>query len=161
MATTEAPPTAEWMPIAEAAVRLGVSQDAIRRRLKGGQLEGKRELMPQGFRWLVLLKNEAGDTSSAEVAQGSATRQVGAESQNGHAQGGAQVADLAIARAQEMAAYSEQLVAPYVRRIEELSREIGELRARLEAQPQTAAYEDAPQRGWPEARRWWQRLLWG
>jgi hypothetical protein len=170
MVTTEAPPAAEWMPIAEAAVRLGVSQDAIRRRLKAGQLEGKRELMPQGFRWLVLLDGDGGGEPGAEVAQGGATRQVGAEPQNGHAQGGAQVADLAVARAQEMAAYSEQLLAPYVRRIEELSREIGELRARLDGQAASTAgvavdhqpeTHSAPQAAWPEERPWWQRLLWG
>jgi len=59
-----------------------------------------------------------------------------------------------------MAAHSEQLVAPYVRRIEELSREIGVLRARLDGQ--AAGHEVAPQaEPWPEGRRWWQKLLGG
>jgi hypothetical protein len=130
---------------------LGVSPDAIRRRLKAGQLEGRREVMPQGFRWLVLL--------DGEVAQGGATRNLGAESRNAEASGGAQVADLAVARAQEMAAFTELLLTPYVRRIEELSREVGELRARLDDRPPTQSAPQADQ--WPERRRWWQRLLWG
>ncbi len=149
------PASGSRSPRLPSAFRLSVSPDAIRRRLKAGQLEGRREVMPQGFRWLVLLDGRPG----GEVAQGGATRNLGAESQNGAAQGGAQVADLAVARAQEMAAFTEQLLTPYVRRIEERSREVGELRARLDDRPQT---QNAPQVDqWPARRRWWQRLLWG
>ncbi|MDP9355180.1 MAG: hypothetical protein M3R02_07835 [Chloroflexota bacterium] len=41
------------MPIREAAARLGVSPDTIRRRLKSGELAGQKEQTPQGFTWLV------------------------------------------------------------------------------------------------------------
>ncbi len=43
----------ERVPIREAAARLGVSPDTIRRRLKSGELAGHREQTPQGFTWLV------------------------------------------------------------------------------------------------------------
>jgi len=39
--------------IREAADRLGVSQDTIRRRLRAGTLRGEQEETPQGFRWRV------------------------------------------------------------------------------------------------------------
>ncbi len=38
-----------------AADRLGVSQDAVRRRLKNGDLVGEKETTPQGFVWRVEL----------------------------------------------------------------------------------------------------------
>ncbi len=43
----------ERVPIREAAARLGVSADTIRRRLKSGELAGQKEQTPQGFTWLV------------------------------------------------------------------------------------------------------------
>ncbi len=43
----------ERVPIREAAGRLGVSPDTIRRRLKSGELTGQKEQIPQGFTWLV------------------------------------------------------------------------------------------------------------
>ncbi len=43
----------EWVTIKEAAGRLGVSPDTIRRRLKSGELTGQKEQTPQGFTWLV------------------------------------------------------------------------------------------------------------
>ena len=38
-----------------AAERLGISQDAVRRRLKSGELIGEKEATPQGFVWRVEL----------------------------------------------------------------------------------------------------------
>jgi len=38
-----------------AADRLGISQDAVRRRLKNGELVGEKETTPQGFVWRVAL----------------------------------------------------------------------------------------------------------
>lgn len=39
--------------VAEVAAAYGVSPDTIRRRLKRGDLEARRETTPQGFRWLL------------------------------------------------------------------------------------------------------------
>ncbi len=41
--------------MSHAAAAWGVSADTIRRRLKRGELDGRREQTPQGFRWLVRL----------------------------------------------------------------------------------------------------------
>lgn len=48
----------ECVTIKEAAERLGVSQDTIRRRLKMGELTGEREKTRQGFIWRVELPSE-------------------------------------------------------------------------------------------------------
>jgi transposase len=43
----------EWVPIPDAAERLGVSADTIRRRLKRGELTGRKEPRAQGHVWLI------------------------------------------------------------------------------------------------------------
>ncbi len=43
----------ELVTIKEAAERLGVSPDTVRRRLKRGELTGEHETTPQGFVWRV------------------------------------------------------------------------------------------------------------
>lgn len=45
----------EWAPLAEVAVAMGISIDTIRRRMKRGEIETRREQTPQGFRWLAPL----------------------------------------------------------------------------------------------------------
>lgn len=50
---------AERVSIKEAAARLGVSPDTIRRRLKSGELAGERVKTPQGFVWRVALPQDA------------------------------------------------------------------------------------------------------
>jgi hypothetical protein len=45
----------EYVSIQEAAERLGVSADTVRRRVKRGELQGEREKTPQGFVWRVEL----------------------------------------------------------------------------------------------------------
>jgi len=63
--------TSERVSIKEAAERLGVSADTIRRRLKSGELAGEREKTPQGFVWRVELPQDApGEPASAEASPG-------------------------------------------------------------------------------------------
>jgi hypothetical protein len=45
----------EWLTIPVAALRLNISVDAVRRRLKSGQLRGRRVRGQRGQRWEVLL----------------------------------------------------------------------------------------------------------
>jgi IS30 family transposase len=69
----------ELMNVAEAAQRLGVSTDTIKRRLKRGELQGQRQDTPQGFIWLVAIPkspdkvNGAVDSSSDAMATESHT----------------------------------------------------------------------------------------
>jgi len=129
MAATE---VGEWVPISEAAQRLRLSQDAVRRRLKGGQLQARREVMPQGFRWLVLLAEDAPGVDNrdpGEVAPGGASRQGASAPEREVAQAGAEVALLQ--RAQEMAAYTEALLQPWRRQALEQAERIVRLEAEL------------------------------
>jgi hypothetical protein len=58
----------EWVSIRDAAERLGVSPDAIRRRLRSGQLQGRQQPTPQGHVWLVALDDDA--DAATPVASG-------------------------------------------------------------------------------------------
>lgn len=68
-----------YAPLAEVATAYGVSVDTIRRRLKRGELEGRRETTPQGFRWLAAMPDTAAGSevpgsppSGGQASQGSA-----------------------------------------------------------------------------------------
>jgi hypothetical protein len=50
-----APMPDEWLPIPVAALRLNLSVDAVRRRLRSGQLRGRRVRGERGQRWEVFL----------------------------------------------------------------------------------------------------------
>jgi hypothetical protein len=52
-----------WVALKDAAALLGSSVDTVKRRMHRGELESRRETIPQGFRWLVRVdppKTEAG-----------------------------------------------------------------------------------------------------
>ena len=42
-----------WVALRDAAALLGVSVDTVKRRMQRGELEARRETIPQGFRWLI------------------------------------------------------------------------------------------------------------
>ena len=141
--------TSEYVTIAEAAERLGISKSAVRRRLHAGQLFGRQEERPQGHVWLIALPADpstnhtngvthhpengaARAATSRNVPEGTATfRQVPREVPAAAAAGGSP-GGTALQRAQEMAVYSEQLLAPYVRKIEAQAERIGRLEERAE-----------------------------
>ncbi|HEY3111478.1 MAG TPA: hypothetical protein VGL23_22165 [Chloroflexota bacterium] len=56
----------EWLALPVAALRLNLSVEAVRRRLKSGQLRGRRAGGPGGQRWEVLLGGA--DESAAPTA---------------------------------------------------------------------------------------------
>ena len=65
----------ERVSIKEAAERLGVSVDTVRRRLKAGDLEGTQEPHGKsGYRWLVHLPDDAPGMPSAEAYEHADTR---------------------------------------------------------------------------------------
>ena len=58
--------------MSEAALRMGISVDTVRRRLRKGELQGRHQPTPQGFIWLVELPDpsttlEAGDDPTPYV----------------------------------------------------------------------------------------------
>jgi hypothetical protein len=42
-----------WVALRDAATLMGVSVDTVKRRMQRGELQARRETIPQGFRWLV------------------------------------------------------------------------------------------------------------
>lgn len=62
-----------WAPLAEVAAAYGVSIDTIRRRMRRGEIEGRREQTPQGFRWLAPLP-ETVERNAVPDAPGSPER---------------------------------------------------------------------------------------
>jgi excisionase family DNA binding protein len=56
--------------LAEAAHRLGVSVDTVRRRLQRGELRGQQQARPQGYVWLIELENNTEHNSSADRPAG-------------------------------------------------------------------------------------------
>ena len=80
-----------WVTVSEAAEVLGVHEDTVKRRLKMGQLLGRQEQTPRGFRWLVevpVLEEEVGGTDGDAVAApgASATATVASTAQPLHAE---------------------------------------------------------------------------
>jgi len=56
--------TVETVSVGEAALRLGVSTDTIRRRIGKGELTAHQEPTPQGYRWQVELEVEDNPSNS-------------------------------------------------------------------------------------------------
>lgn len=48
-----------YAPLTEVAAAYGVSVDTIRRRLRRGELDARKETTPQGFRWVAALPGHA------------------------------------------------------------------------------------------------------
>jgi hypothetical protein len=59
-------PGGEWLPLKQAAGRLGVSIDTVRRRIQRGDIGSRREQTPQGYRWLVRV--DITEPNAADVA---------------------------------------------------------------------------------------------
>ncbi len=59
-----------WVPKEEAARLLGVSIDTVERKLKRGEINGKQDPRPRGWRWLVEIPQ---DVASAETSEATAT----------------------------------------------------------------------------------------
>jgi hypothetical protein len=57
-----------YAPLSEVAAAYGVSVDTIRRRLRRGEIEGRRETTPQGFRWLAQLPSGNDDAIGASIS---------------------------------------------------------------------------------------------
>jgi hypothetical protein len=166
----------EWVTIAHAAARLGVSPDAIRRRIRRRTMRARRGIATHGGPppYLVWMSAEDAAAAPEDGAPGRRqdTRQAhqdGRRDEHHAHQDAARTFALAQARAAEMAAYSQQLLAPYVEKIEAQAELLGAFKERLAAAEARIAELEAPapetQNGaaepWPERRRWWQRVLWG
>src|SRR5918992_3522033 len=58
----------ELVTMTEAARRLGVSTDTIKRRLRRGELKGRKQPRPQGFTWLIELEAKVENSNGTRAA---------------------------------------------------------------------------------------------
>jgi excisionase family DNA binding protein len=136
----------ELVTMTEAARRLGVSTDTIKRRLRRGELKGCKRPRPQGFAWLIELE--------AEVENGNCTRaatHARTDASTGASAGASDHLEDFIASLQsQVAAQQAQLVAKD-HQIEIKDRQIEQLHVLLQqAQAALPAARDN--------RSWWHKL---
>lgn len=139
------------LPVDQAAVTLGLSVATVKRRLKRGTLRGEQESTPSGFKWVVLVDDDA---TAGATADGVAATAGGVAAATADPTGGVAGTALLSQRAEEMARYSAELLRPYVATIERQAEEIGALKAQLEA-AQTPRNSDHRDR----SSSWWRRLF--
>src|SRR5258708_658666 len=58
----------EWVPLPEAAQRLAVSVDTLRRRLNKKEFQGRTVQTMRGYRWEIYLENDGHEPSAENVA---------------------------------------------------------------------------------------------
>jgi hypothetical protein len=147
----------EWVPLAEAARRLGLNVDQVRRRLRSGEVRGRKTPSKRGgpARYEVWVEAQTfggrpdGTPGGSNEAPGDPP---GARAEApGAPPGGHQVpegAALAAARAAEMAAYTRALLEPLHTRLEAQAERIGRLEADLEHTRAELAAERAERERW-------------
>lgn len=135
----------ELVTLAEAAHRLGVSVDTVRRRLQKGELKGEQQARPQGFIWLIEMPDETGQRSSS-------TAECQGEEQDGSLAGLA-ACKAEIRRLETMVVALQDRISAQQDELEARRREVQELHVLLQ---QAQAALPAPK----ENRPWWGRL-WG
>lgn len=124
------------LAVDDAARYLGISRPTVKRRLKNGSLRGVQERTPSGFKWYVIV-DEPADGSESPPGVSRATPiespfEATAESPAESAVIPRQSVQGTMQRAQEMATYSQLLLAPYVEKIEAQAERIGRLEERAE-----------------------------
>jgi hypothetical protein len=152
-ADRQAPPAGEWVGIPEAAQLLGLSVDAVRRRVRRKVLRSRRVPTEHGgpARYEVWVEEGApGARQASRQAVGVARQATDSEHQAGrHSVRHVDETALAVSRAREMAEYTERLLLPWRDRVEQLSQRVGHLEAELAA----ARREEAERQAVP--RPWW------
>lgn len=138
--------------VAEAATALGVSDKAIRRRLKTGELKGEQRRTPQGFVWVIDLPADVQAPSTRSAAQQEEQAPpAGRQSDHTATVTAGMVAELATAQeaVRRLEAHLGDLRATIERQAEELAerrREAQELRALVGMVTQTVRPLPPPDR---------------
>jgi hypothetical protein len=148
------PPPGEWLPITEAAGRLGLSADAVRRRARRKQLRTRRVPTEHGgpARYEVWCPTPpSGDPPGERQADGVAAP---GDRQAHQAERQAESFALAQVRAHEMAAYTESLLSPWRTQVSALSERCGRLEAELEDARRHLAEHQAERQA-AATRPWW------
>ena len=128
----------ELVTVPEAARRLGVTEDTVKRRLRKGELQGERKARPQGYTWMVELPDEESETDSTVT---------GTVSSSGDDTVDHRVSNGEIRRLEEMVSILQH-------QLEVREREVQELHVLLQ---QAQAALSAPRDSRPWWQRWWRR----
>ncbi len=159
------------LSVREAAERLGVSKDTIRRRIKSGDLAAVQEATAQGFEWRIALNDEcAAEVGSTAAQLGSAAAQSGsndAQVCSTAAEVGSQAdpqpsePDDGLEKALELVEKLQQDYAAIHKENLELAARCGYLQAKLEASERQVLALSAPTetREGGNPTPWWRRLL--
>jgi hypothetical protein len=129
----------ELITLADAAHRLGVSVDTVRRRLQKGELKGQQQARPQGFIWLIEMPDETDQGNSVAGSQAEA---------EGNSQVSVAACGAEIKRLEGMVAMLQDRVNAQQEELEARRREVQELHVLLQ---QSQAALPAPRSG----RSWW------
>jgi hypothetical protein len=105
----------DLVTMTEAAQKLGVSTDTIKRRLRRGELKGRKQPRPQGFTWLIELEVEFENGKGTRAATRAHT-DASTDASTGALE---HLEDLIVSLRSQVAAQQEQLVAKD-RQIEQL-----------------------------------------
>jgi excisionase family DNA binding protein len=126
----------ELVSLPEAAQRLGVSVDTVKRRLRRGEMKGQRVPRPQGYTWLIELQDNQPDSMADSTA--SSTAELDA-------------ATIEVLNLREMLVMAQSQIATQQEELASKNKQIEQLHVLLQ---QAQAALPAP-RG---SRSWWQRL---
>ncbi len=150
------------LSVREAAERLGVSKDTIRRRIKSGDLAAVQEATAQGFEWRVTLNGKRAAELRSEAAQlgndhaqlGSTAAKVGSDTNPTLSN-----SDERLEKALELVEKVQQDYTTIHKENLELAARCGYLQARLEASERQVLALTAPQEPERTSIPWWRRLL--
>ena len=126
----------ELVALPEAAQRLGVSVDTVKRRLRRGELRGQHVPRPQGYTWLI----ELPDSQMGSMADCTASSTVELDS-----------ATIEVLNLREILAMAQSQIATQKEELLSKNKQIEQLHILLQ---QAQAALPAPK----DDRSWWQRL---
>lgn len=152
-----------WLPLAEAALELGISTDTARRRLRKHQLEGEQRPTPQGFTWWIRI----GEVAEVGSAPGPHAAQVAGAHRRPAEAGVVELVGL-VDRLQSDLVHKAEAAAMWQARAEMLAGQVERLQLALEAPksdtaeiasgspPDNATVEPTQTSSeTPQARPWW------
>jgi hypothetical protein len=122
----------ELVALPEAAQRLGISVDTVKRRLRRGELKGQRVPRPQGYTWLIELADTHVDCMADSKAE-------------------LDSATIEVLNLREMLAMAQSQIATQKEELEAKNKQIEQLHVLLQ---QAQAVLPVPR----ENRSWWHRL---
>jgi excisionase family DNA binding protein len=137
----------DCVPIAEAARRMGVSVDTVKRRLRNGELQGYKQPGRGGFSWLIEMDDSSPSNSSGNT---SANATVNAPANDGETQA---LRELVDTLRSQVTAQQNQLES-YQQQFEAKDRQIEQLHVLLQ---QAQAALPAPRENHRSWWRFWQR----